>query len=260
MCADKTRRSAAQRRSAARRQRERQRQARCQTAAGASDCELIGMAWSNVLNRQHGDDCTLPPVTGSATAAACSATQDMQSPASHSTTISAVEAVEAVPARMGNNTSISCTGGTARNDTFDLRQGQILPGGNAVYAADGSAFLILQNIGRLVLYRGPNQLHNKGQIWASDEQAAQPLPPAARVVAAAARGTRKAEMNLSHCVLRSILFAKRNTRQGLSDKMRPVFVCMLSNALVVKGLGVHTRQNWARRNTLICQVSESYIL
>ena len=40
--------------------------------------------------------------------------------------------------------------------------------------------------------------------------------------------------------LRSILFAERNTQLGLSDKMRPVFVCMLSNALVVKGLGVHT--------------------
>ena len=39
--------------------------------------------------------------------------------------------------------------------------------------------------------------------------------------------------------LRSMLFAKRNTGLGLSDKMRPVFVCMLSNALVVKELGVH---------------------
>ena len=57
----------------------------------------------------------------------------------------------------------------------------------------------------------------------------------------AARGTRKAEMNLSHCVcaLFYSLNVIHNTRLGLSDKMRPVFVCMLSNALVVKGLGVH---------------------
>ena len=38
----------------------------------------------------------------------------------------------------------------------------------------------------------------------------------------------------------SSLFAERNIQLGLSSEMRPVFVCMLSYALVVKGLGVHT--------------------
>ena len=185
VCVSKKRRSAAQRRSAARRQRERQRQGQHQTAACASDCELIGMAWTNVLNRQHsiGTKCALPPVTGTNT---CSTMQSIQPAHARTRGSSVVEAVNVTPARIDDDTDIARISGVTRNVTFDLLQGRILSGGSAVYAADGSAFLILQNTGRLVLYRGSNQLQNKGQIWASDEHVAR--QSAAHTATAAAGG------------------------------------------------------------------------
>ena len=100
--------------------------------AEASDTDLIGLAWSNVLARerpipQTADAGTrLPAVAGAV---------------SHKAGVKAAPSTPVVPSCVGEGEGARCCRGRACDS--DLQQGQLLLGGSAVYAADGSAILML---------------------------------------------------------------------------------------------------------------------